>query len=53
MLNQNLYFIVKKKNQPISKTNHTSLTKLLFSNKKGQKKKDQHEIDPNPDIKNN
>ena len=46
VLNQNLYFIVKKKNQPISKTNHTSLTKLLFTNKNKEKKKDQT-IDPN------
>ena len=46
ILDQNTYFIVKKKNQPTTNPIKTSLTKLLFSSKNKENKKDQL-IDPN------
>ena len=46
VLDQNLYFIVKKKNQPTTSASNTSLTKLLFTTKNKENKKDQL-IDPN------
>lgn len=46
ILDQNTYFIVKKKNQPTTNPIKTSLTKLLFAPKKKENKKDQI-IDPN------
>lgn len=51
VLNKNLYFIVKKKNQPLTTNNCGTLTKLLFTTKNKEKKKDQV-IDPNSLAKN-
>ena len=51
VLNKNVYFIVKKKNQPLTTNNCRTLTKLLFTTKNKEKKKDQV-IDPNSLAKN-